>query len=490
MSVIPDRIDPSAAPGPELPAVLGTSRRTVLRRAAAVGLLATPAAGLLSACATGGDDTPAEQDAGAKSDKNPLGVKEDAALEVVIFNGGYGEKYATDVHEPLYKTAFPNAEIKHSSTQAVSTVLQPRFASGNPPEFVNNSGEKFLDFGALVNDGQLQDLTELWDAPSVDDPAKKVRDTVVPGTVEQGMFNGKPYVLYYVSTVYGIWYSGKLFKANSWTTPTTWDDFIKLLAAIKAKGITPYGYAGANAAYYQWNVILSHAAKIGGPDVLKNIDNLEDGAWQADAVKQAATAWAEVGAKYSDKSFEGLKHTDVQLRQNQGKLAFYPSGDWIENEQAKDTPAGFEYQLMPVPSLSASDKLPANAVRAAAGEGYFVSSKSKNPRGGMEYMRQMLSKAGAKGFTEIVKAATVVPGGTEGYSFPPGVASSQAALKAAGTNVFNMLFDNWYKELDTEARTATNELMFGRITPDAYVERIQKKADAIKKDTSVTKFTR
>ncbi|MEK8110189.1 hypothetical protein NKG94_49505 [Micromonospora sp. M12] len=26
---------------------------------------------------------------------------------MVIFNGGYGEKYATDVHEPLYKTAFP-----------------------------------------------------------------------------------------------------------------------------------------------------------------------------------------------------------------------------------------------------------------------------------------------------------------------------------------------------------------------------------------------
>ena len=28
----------------------------------------------------------------------------------------------------------------------------------------------------------------------------------------------------------------------------------------------------------------------------------------------------------SDKSFEGLKHTDVQLRQNQYKVAIYPSG--------------------------------------------------------------------------------------------------------------------------------------------------------------------
>ncbi|WP_410813577.1 N-acetylglucosamine/diacetylchitobiose ABC transporter substrate-binding protein [Micromonospora sp. 067-2] len=474
---------------PEHPAAL--DRRTVLRRAGAVGLLATPAIGLLSACATSGSDKENEQVAGGtKSAKNPLGVKEDAPIEVVIFNGGYGEKYATDVHEPLYKAAFPKAEIKHQSTQAISTILQPRFAAGKPPEFVNNSGEKLIDFGSLVADGQLQDLTELWDAPSVDDPAKKVRDTVVPGTVETGSFNGKPYVLYYVSTVFGIWYSGKLFKDNGWVPAKTWDDFIKLLTAIKAKGVTPYGYAGANAAYYQWNVILTQAAKIGGTDVLKNIDNLEDGAWKQDAVKQAATAWAEVGAKFTDKSFEGLKHTDVQLRQNQYKVALYPSGDWLEGEQKKDTPSGFDYQLMPVPGLTASDKLPATALRATAGEGYFVSAKSANPKGGLEYMRQMLSKAGAKGFTEVVKAPTVVTAGSEGFAFPPGVASSQAALKAAGQDVFNLYFDGWYKELDTEARTATNELMFGRINADAFVERIQKRADAIKKDSSVAKFKR
>ncbi|GAB3154512.1 N-acetylglucosamine/diacetylchitobiose ABC transporter substrate-binding protein [Micromonospora sonneratiae] len=467
------------------------SRRTVLRRAAAVGLLATPAAGLLSACATsGGDEKNETVGTGTKTAQNPLGVKEDAPIEVVIFNGGYGEKYATDVHQPLYKKAFPKAEIKHQSTQAISTILQPRFASGQPPEFVNNSGEKSMDFGALVADGQLQDLTELWDAPSVDDPSKKVRDTVVPGTVDVGSFNGKPYVLYYVSTVFGIWYSGKLFKANSWTAPKNWDEFTKLCDAIKAKGITPFGYAGSNAAYYMWNVILTQAAKVGGEEVLKNIDNLEDGAWKVDAVKQAAAAWAEIGAKYLDKSYEGLKHTDVQLQHNQGKVAFYPSGDWLEGEQKKDTPEGFEYQMMPVPSLTASDKLSAAAVRATAGEGYFVSAKSKNPRGGMEYMRQMLSKAGAKGFTEVVKAPSVVSGGAGDYEFPPGVKSSQAALAAAGKDVVNLFFDGWYKELDKEARTATNELMFGRIKADAFVERIQKKADEIKKDSSVTKFKR
>ncbi|GAA1860189.1 N-acetylglucosamine/diacetylchitobiose ABC transporter substrate-binding protein [Asanoa iriomotensis] len=468
------------------------SRRNLLRGAAGAGLLVIPATGLLSACATGGDDTPDTPAAGGeKSDKNPLGVKEDAQLEVVIFNGGYGEKYATDVHEPLYKKAFPNATIKHSSTQEISTILQPRFAAGDPPDFVNNSGTKLMDFGALVADQQLADLTPLWDAPSVDDPAKKVRDTVVAGTVEVGSFNGKPHVLYYVSTVFGLWYSGKLFKDKGWTVPDNWDAFLTLLGDIKKAGIIPYAYAGKNAPYYQYNVILTHAAKIGGADVLKNIDNLEDGAWKVDAVKQAAEAWGSlIGKGFMDKSHEGLIHTEVQLQQNQNKVALYPSGDWLEGEQAKTTPAGFEYTMATLPGLGSSDKMPAGTLRATAGEGYVVPAKGKNVQGGMEYMRQMLSKEGGRGFTEVVKAPTVVVGASEGYAFPPGVASSQKALASAGANVVNIFFDGWYKDLETEARVATNELMFGRINADQFCERLQKKADATKKDDAVTKFKR
>jgi N-acetylglucosamine transport system substrate-binding protein len=472
------------------PSASAIPRRTLIQRAAAVGLVAVPGASLLSACADSGGGGTTNTTQGAASATNPLGIKEDQPLNVVIFNGGYGDKYATDVHEPLYKKAFPKSTVNHQSSQAISTLVQPLIAAGNPPEFVNNSGEKLMDFGALVADNQLQDLTDLFNAPSVDDPNKKVKDTLVPGTIDAGSFNGKPYVLYYVSTVYGIWYSGKLFADKGWQPAKTWTEFLALCETIKKAGIAPFAYAGANAAYYMWNIILTSAAKIGGEDVLKHIDNLEDGAWKADAVKQAATAWAEIGAKYNLQGAEGLRHTDVQLKQDQYQLAMYPSGDWLENEQKANTPADFKYQLTPTPSVTSSDKLPSNAVRAAAGEGYIVLAKSKNPRNGMEYMRQMLSKAGAKGFTETVKAPTVVVGGADGITFTPGVQSSQDALKAAGKNVFNLYFDGWYKDLDKEARTATNELMFGRATPDQFCTRMQTKADAIKKDSSVSKFTR
>lgn len=470
---------------------MSEDRRTFLQRAAAAGLLATPAAGLLSACVGGGDDDTQDQAEGEKSEKNPLGVDAKAELEVVIFNGGLGTKYATDVHIPSYKKSFPEANVKFSQAEEIATVLQPRFTSEQPPDMVNNAGSKLMDQGALVQASQVQDLTELFDAPSLDIAGKTVKDTLVPGTVEQGTFNGKPYVLNYAFTVYGLWYSDKLFKDNGWSVPKTWTEFTTLLGSMKAKGVTaPYAYAGANASYYQYLVILTTAAKIGGPDILKNIDNLEDGAWQVDAVKQAAQLWGEIGNKYMDKSHLGLRHTEVQLQQNQGRVGLYPSGSWLENEQAKDTPAGFNYAVMPMPSATSSDKLPQSAIYAAAGEMYFVASKGKNPRGGMEYLRHMLSKEGAKGFTELTKVLTVVQGATEGLTISPGLTSSEAMLKAAGSDYFAYRWDTWYKKMDDECRAATNELMFSGGDATKFVTRMQKVADAVKKDPSIEKFKR
>jgi N-acetylglucosamine transport system substrate-binding protein len=467
------------------------SRRSVLRRTAAIGLLATPAAGLLSACVGGGtEETPSAEATGTVSEKNPLGVAEKADLEVVIFNGGLGTKYAEDVHIPSYKKSFPDAKVNFSSTQDISTVLQPRFASNTPPDMVNNAGEKLLDTGTLISAGQVADLTDLFAAPSLDIPGKTVKETLIPGTVEVGTYDGKPSVLPYAYTVFGLWYSGKLFKDNGWTAPSTWADFTALLDKMKAKGITPFSYAGANAAYYQYLVILTSAAKIGGADVLKKIDNLEPNAWKDPAVKAAAEAWGKIGATYGDKAHLGLKHTEVQLLQNQGKVGFYPSGSWLENEQAKDTPAGFDYQVAAVPSVTAGDKIKSTGLYAAAGELYFVPSKAKNVRGGKEYLRHMLSKAGAKGFTELTKSLTVVTGAAEGLTLSPGLTSAAAVLTAAGDGIFSYRFPDWYKALGDEAFQATNELMFQGGTADKFVERMQKTADAIKADASVKKFTR
>jgi len=454
-------------------------RRTLLRRAAAVGLLATPAVGMLSGCVGGGSEDTPDQAEGDKTNTNPLGVDPKAPLEIIIFNGGLGTKYATDVDIPSYNKLFPESKVAFSETTEVGKVVQPRINAGSPPDMVNNAGAGLMDMAGIVKAGQAQDLTDLFAAPSLDIAGKTVKDTLVAGTIEQGTYEGKPYVLNYAFTVYGLWYNAALFKKNNWTMPKTWAEFTTLLDQIKAKGITPFAYAGANAAYYQYLAILTSAAKIGGTEVLKAIDENADGAWTAEPVKQAAAAWAEIGAKYSDRKYSGLRHTEVQLQQNQDRVAFYPCGSWLENEQGKDTPPGFEYAVMPLPSVTGADKLPQTAIYAGAGEMYYVSSKGKNPRGGMEFLRHMLSKEAAAGFTKLTKVLTVVQGAADGLTVSPGLSSGNELVKAAGSNYFGYRWPELYKKLDTECQSATNELMFEGGTADAFCARMQKAADAV-----------
>ena len=271
MSATPDTPSahpaPSAGTTPAESAAPGATRRDVLRRAAAAGLLATPAVGLLGACATGGGDSGGtEQATGEKTAQNPLGVKEDAAA-----GGGDLQRWLRrQVRHRRAREAVqePRSRRRRSSTSRPRR--SPRCCSrgsprGNPPEFVNNSGEKLLDFGALVADGQLQDLTELWDAPSVDDPNKKVRDTVMPGMVEQGIVQRQAVrPVLRLDRLRHLVLRASCSRTTAGPPPTTWEEFTALCEQIKAKGITPFGYAGANAAYYMWNVILTQAAKIGG----------------------------------------------------------------------------------------------------------------------------------------------------------------------------------------------------------------------------------
>jgi len=108
----------------------------------------------------------------------------------------------------------------------------------------------------------------------------------------------------------------------------------------------------------------------------------------------------------------------------------------------------------------------------------------------MEYLRHMLSKAGAIGFTQLTKTLTVVAGATDGMEISAGLTSGNKALGAAGADTFSFRFDTWYKKLDDELRAATNELFYQGGTADKFVTRMQKAADAIKKDSSIEKFTR
>ncbi|MFD8526969.1 N-acetylglucosamine/diacetylchitobiose ABC transporter substrate-binding protein [Streptosporangium canum] len=467
---------------------MSPTRRDVLR-GLGLAALATP----LAACATAGRDAAPgpTASAAATSANNPLGVDAARRLEVVIFSGGNGDKYAVDLHEAAYRKTYPQAEIKHVATQKVGTQLRPRFISGDVPDVVNNSGPEALDLQSLVQEGHLADLTPLFEAPSLAFPDKKVKDTLVGGAYENSMIDGVPRVLQYTVAHRALWYNAKLFEAKGWSVPRTWAEFNALGEEAKKAGITLFAYPGQVGPFYQlWNLVYS-AAKIGGNKVIIDIDNLADGAWTAEPVRQAVAAWAQIQKDYGDKAYFGLDHTQTQVKHLQDKVLFYPCGSWLENEMAKDKPDTFEYAIAPVPSITSADVLPYEAIMIGVSEAFFVAAKGKNPQGGLEYLRMMLSKEGARGYTEMTKNLTIVNGLVDGLQLTSAVDSAAKAQEAAGKNaITDARFETWYKELFDYGQTQTNSVMAGRTTPDQFCANMQKKADDLKADSSIVKQTR
>lgn len=469
----------------------GLPRRDVLRRALAAGVLVTPAGGVLASCATaGGGGGDNEGATGKVSQQNPLGVDPAAPLEVVIFDGGFGDEYAK-YDEKMYQQAYPKAEIEHQAINRLREAMQPRFVAGDPPDVMDNSGAYLLDLGALVSDGQLAELTDLLEAPSWDIRGKKVKDTLLPNVVEFGTYGGKYYVLEYAHNVYGLWYSSSLFQERGWEYPQTWDAMLDLCEEIQqSTDMAAFTYQGQYPQYFSWT-ILSMAAKLGGPEVITNLDNLEPNAWKQPAIQQAVEALYELPSRgYIMKGSHGLSHTQSQSEWLQGKAAFIPCGSWLENEMKDSIPEGFEMVMGPHQNLAASGKLPSEAVLAIPAEHFIVPAQGDNVRGGMEFLRIMCSKQAAQEFSKLTSSLTSVAGAADDLSLSPGFNSVRDVLSAAGSNTFAHRFETWYKPLWDEMRDANGALVRMEIKPKDWMARCQKKADEIAADDSVKKYTR
>ncbi|MEV8125848.1 N-acetylglucosamine/diacetylchitobiose ABC transporter substrate-binding protein [Streptomyces sp. NPDC085944] len=468
----------------------GVGRRDLIKRSAALGLISVPTMSFLSACASGGGDDQKKAEAGEKSAENPLAVNESAQMEFVLFDGGFGKEYAEDAVK-LYEKAFPKAKVKFAATQKIQSTLQPRFNGGNPPDLVDNSGAEQMDMGVLVGKKQLADLTPLLDAPSYDDPNKKVRDTLRPGIVEMGQFDGDPvWILYYAYTVYGNWYSQKALDSLDAEYPKTWDEMLAVCAKAKKKGMAGWTYAGKYPYYIPFSM-SPMIAKVGGVEVLDAIDNLEPNAWKHPAVKTVFEAWYELFKKgYILKGTPGLDHIQSQTAWAKGDALFIPNGSWVENESAKVIPADFDLAVSAPPGIDDSDKMPFGTIWASGGEPFIVPAKAANGAGGMEQLRIMLSEASSKNFTSKVKSLSAYNGGTDGIELTPGLKSGVAALELAGDNVVNPRMQDWYVQLQKEkiGVSCLGEMMAGRMTPAETIKKIQGYADEAAKDSSIKHY--
>ncbi len=415
---------------------------------------------------------------------NPLNMPTPVTAEGVFFSGGFGHDYIQFAAD-LFAKVHPDSKVTVEPIQGVGEKLRPRFVGGNPPDVIDNSGAGALDFGALVSEGQLLDLAPLMAAASLDTPGKTVAETLFPGSQDSAIINGVQYAMNIAYSITGIWYSSTLFQEKGWVYPKTWPEMLSLCETIKTSGIAPWTYQGKYPGYMFWGLLLGMVYKKGGVQPMIDVDNLVDKAWYHPAIVDSVKEMYQLAENgYIMEGTEGLNHTESQAEWLQGKAAFIPCGTWLENEMKDMIPANFNMVIGQSPGEG-------DGCLAEGGEPFIVPSKAKNTVAGMEYLRNLISKESAKYFAVNVSAMMPVFGGTEGVKVSTGMQSAVAMAEACAGKVFPWTrFGGWYSDLGKESDAKTGDLLTKRITPDEYIEAVQKMADKVKADPEVTKFTR
>ncbi|ADB30421.1 extracellular solute-binding protein family 1 [Kribbella flavida DSM 17836] len=445
-------------------------RRTVLQGALAGALLS----GCSSNEPSGGP---------ARTADNPFAVSGDLPLEVMVSEeyGGFAA--------PQYRRKFAQATVSVTPTKQLRDLLQSRFAAGSPPDVVLSTGEKALSVSRLVADGHLTDLGPLLSAPSWDNPGVAVEDAMLPGLLDSGRYDGTLRALNYLVDVYGLWYSARLFQQHGWDVPRTWPELLALGAEMKAVGVGPFTYAGMHP-YYVLEAVLTLAAKTGGHDVVKRIDNLEDGAWKDQSVTRAITAFGELTRRgLIATGSTNLDHTGSQTLLMRSKAGLLPCGNWLENEMKSVIPPNFGLTMFGLPPLDGSPALP-RGVHVAPTAPLVVAAKGKNGSGGVEYLRAMLSKEVAAQVTAETNRLTVVRGGADGQEIGTALRSARDLLSAAGDQAITWYFADWYPAFGKTAGELTGQFLAGAFRVDEWAARVQAAADRIKQDRNITKYHR
>ncbi|QCB25102.1 N-acetylglucosamine/diacetylchitobiose ABC transporter substrate-binding protein [Streptomyces sp. SS52] len=458
-------------------------RRMLLR-----GAIATAAMGSFAVACSSPSSKDGDGDGGPKGEKsanNPFGAAANSTVEAAIFDGGYGTDYV-DYTNQVLGSQVKGLKVKVNPVVDIAPQLQPRFVGGNPPDLIDNSGEDQIGFLGILD--QLEELDDLFEANTYE--GKKIADVVYPGVKEPGTYNGKFVALRYVMTVYGVWYSKTLFEENGWTAPKTWDEALDLGQQAKKKGKYLFVHGKEAATYYQ-TMLFASAIKEGGDEVRLALGNLEKGSWSHPAV-QGVLKVMETMIK--QKMFvPGGSGTQFQKAQaiwsNDQKALLYPSGGWIENEMKQATKADFQMTGFPEMTLTDKPQLPYESLHAAAGEPFIVPKQGKNPAGGKEVLRAMLSEKAAANFSKTKLAPTVVKGTVPADGFGSAALVSQTKmLEAAGDNIYDMRRFVEAYGMNTDQLVPWNSFLSGDLDRKGLTAALQKISDQVREDSSVDKI--
>jgi alpha-glucoside transport system substrate-binding protein len=139
-------------------------------------------------------------------------------------------------------------QLSFTGTRDLTAILTTRLQAGNPPDVAILPNPGYMT--QLANEGSLIALDTVLNMTQINQDYSQT-------WVDLGSANGTLYGIFMKASDKGtVWYDPKVFAANNWTVPETWDDMIALSDQIVAEGTVPAA---------PWSIAVESGAASGWP---------------------------------------------------------------------------------------------------------------------------------------------------------------------------------------------------------------------------------
>ena len=357
------------------------SRRSLMKRAAALGLAAPVVAGLARIQGAAAQD--------ATPGASPVTGGASGKVEIFSWWTSGGEAAGLDELFKAFQAANPDAQIVNSAVAGgggnnAQAVLQSRLSANNPPDaWQTHLGHELFD--QYVTPGYATDISA-WYA------SEGWTDVMPKGIIDQVSVDGKQYALPVgVHRGNDLWYNKKVLSDNGVTVgdKLTMDELLAALDTLKGKGITGFGLGDKDAfvAPQTFENILLGA--VGADNYMKLFNG--DMKWDDASVKAAMTTFAKI-LDYVNSDHSGLTWDGATGELIAGKVAFNTMGDWAYGEFVKQNVVD-NIGWVSFPGTDDAFVLVVDC--------FATSAKSPNPDGAKSWFSVLGSRSGQEAFNPL-----------------------------------------------------------------------------------------
>jgi raffinose/stachyose/melibiose transport system substrate-binding protein len=353
-----------------------------------------------------------------------------------------------------FEEANPGVKVNYTTSGAdqYQRQIRTQLASGTAPDVMSvwpgdgNPGATQV----LAEPGYLRDLS--------DQPWAATYPDVVKGVAQHG---GKTYNAIFGVNGIGAIYNTDAMTEAGLTAPATWTELLAFCRAAKSKG-TPAFALGIQDNWVTQIVLFSLVATtVYGPDRDFDKKMADDDATFADS------PWKTAVAKYVEMEQTGCFQenplgTSYEASQElaaTGKTLGIVQGNWVIALLKKQNPSGnFTLKALPATDDPAQTLIP-----AAAGAGYGINTKAKNPELALKFVNFVMSPEGMNLYVKKQGGLPSLP--DTGYDVDASLTELSTFLAEDRTVPFmDQLWPN--PKVQQTMFTGLQEIFSGQSTPD------------------------